>query len=1760
MAEVARKYPDQYERISKFISDIGRKASYFQGESLTLSDNKGVIDKAKIMAEMDLEIEEASKNTPDKEEFEKQKLSIWEKYNDRIQKETTREALAKKNNLAYSVVSGARGKPPQLKMMLSTPGLYTDANDNVIPLFIRNSFAEGLRPAEYLAGTYGARKSVLCLHQDTHVRLPDGDSLPIKYINPGMYVLGADKEGNTFPVRVVRVYDQGLQPVKRYIFRRGCGGGRHEVVCTDKHAFLQNDYKTYNQAYNRFKKGKAPRPKAELIHSKAIYSIGEKRARQAAVLAGGMRYSGRKEPYALMLGILTGDGCLTDSDLRIRLSCADESMINDLAGYMYGLNLKIADRRTADNFDWEIVADNYTAADNKSIQKGVRGFVANARMSHKQILIDEGLAFCSAETKKLPTNIHTWDNESTASYIAGLLATDGSIYFDANTGYPRVSFAMTAKDVIFGLHKLLQHRFGVYGTEISFRDSGGFGSSSSLRKNRLWEFSVTTDTSIKRLLSVLPPIPGCKENKRQQALLSNIKQKNPYPKARLEFVKDEGFAHCYDIEVDHPDHLFVLDSGLITSNSTKRATAKGGDLAKQMVQSAANLVVSENDCGAANGISLGVDDKSLRGRVLARDIGKVPAGTVLDKHALSNIRNQGVEKLIVRSPMTCQSKEGVCARCMGLNALGKFPAKGESVGITAAQAIGEPICLHEDTLVRMADWTTKKIKDIKPGEYVLGSDMAGFLTPTRVVNVFHNGPRHGYRTRVRKGYGAGSEIIELLSTKEHKVLSYQGRNASCAIPEIQPIHKVKNRQWVYLSKGLKNPSEGHEEPLAVLLGILIGDGCYNGGVGSKGLALSCYDEQLEEFTRDLLSKYGLNLRNMQHGEFRISMADQYSNTEVIDGVLIKNYIKAKLIKEGMWGQGSGSKTLPLSIHTWNNQSIAALIGGLVATDGWVTASKRTNTFVIGFGSNSKKLLIDVKFLLEKRFGIYCSQITGKNKPKGDGTFYATNYTLTVSGAQNIKEFHSQIHIPGCKQSLLDNIVKKLKVNSQNRGRYSVISQEYIGEIDTWDIEVDNATHLFSLANSLIVSNTQGALNCLAVDTKVLMADYAEKCIQDIKPGEMVMGADVNGNIFPTKVTHVWDQGLQPVQRRVYKMGQTKNRIILESTEAHPVLSNRKTYGRVPGKDNLVAEKLVAGYKHKNLAAVLPVNNISHGIDERWAVFIGAYLGDGIRWDSNSEKFNSVTFSCADETEVQDLNQMLKSLNVQLVKCARSHDWRVSLLEDDITQFTDVTTGQVLKGYRNPCKLKLVEYGLNDTYAHEKTIHPRVWQWSNQSVADLVAGFIATDGSVYKNSDGHIGIAFTSTSKRLLLELQKLMRLKLCVYSSALTQVGKAGTGNRNHTQWQFTVARLDQIKRLFSFIENKIPGVKNQRIKDYISNASYTIRNPDIFYRAVRDNEAEQDLGFVQCYDITVEHKDSLFVLANSLIVSNTKHQGGAAGVSNRFSGFSVINQFVQTPDTFPDKAVLSKKDGQVNSIIAAPQGGYYITVDNEPHYVAPGYPVTVKVGDKVEAGDSMSEGLADPGEVVELRGLGAGRKYYSDRLKQLLDDSGMEADRRNTELMARAALDHLQITDIKDDDNEYLPDDVVSYSYFSNRYTPPKDTVKVKTDKAVGNYLQSPALHYTIGTRITPKISKDLSESGFNEVFASPSSPTFKPHMVRLRAATHHGTDWLASMHTSYLKKQISDSAIRGEDSNIESNIHFAPRLAIGTNFGESIANTGKF
>ena len=317
--------------------------------------------------------------------------------------------------------------------------------------------------------------------------------------------------------------------------------------------------------------------------------------------------------------------------------------------------------------------------------------------------------------------------------------------------------------------------------------------------------------------------------------------------------------------------------------------------------------------------------------------------------------------------------------------------------------------------------------------------------------------------------------------------------------------------------------------------------------------------------------------------------------------------------------------------------------------------------------------------------------------------------------------------------------------------------------------------------------------------------------------------------------------------------------------------------------------------------------------------------------------------------------------------------------------------------------------------------------------------------------------------------------------------------------------------------------------------------------------------GYQHCFDITVDHPDELFVLTNGLIVSNSKHSGGQAkGGKKEFSGFDVISQFVQVPTEFKDRAAVAEKGGHVDSIDDAPQGGSYVTVDGERHFVLPGLAVNVKVGDTVEAGHQLSDGLVNPADIVRLRGLGEGRRYFADRFEKILTDSGMPPHRRRLEVIARAAVDNLRVED-GDDSHDWLPDDNVTEAQFASSYRKPENTVRGKASTAVGKYLQAPALHYGIGTKLTPSMADRLDQAGF-EVETSDYRPPVDPEMRRLQTATHGSGDWLADMSTSYLKGQLRHNTERASDTNVKENYHYAPRLAVGVDFGKKVGESGMF
>jgi DNA-directed RNA polymerase subunit beta' len=141
---------------------------------------------------------------------------------------------------------------------------------------------------------------------------------------------------------------------------------------------------------------------------------------------------------------------------------------------------------------------------------------------------------------------------------------------------------------------------------------------------------------------------------------------------------------------------------------TALRTADSGYLTRRLVDVAQELIVREEDCGTTRGVwveGIRPDEPGRRsyletrlfGRVLAEPVGlsdgaSLPAGTVVGEELVTRLRDDpGVERVRVRSVLTCESLHGVCAVCYGQSlATGRLIEMGEAVGVIAAQSIGEP--------------------------------------------------------------------------------------------------------------------------------------------------------------------------------------------------------------------------------------------------------------------------------------------------------------------------------------------------------------------------------------------------------------------------------------------------------------------------------------------------------------------------------------------------------------------------------------------------------------------------------------------------------------------------------------------------------------------------------------------------------------------------------------------------------------------------------------------------------------------------------------------------------------------------------------------------------------------------------------------------------------------------------------------------------------------------------------------------------------
>ena len=162
LQQIAREAPEEYAAVTKRLMDVGNSAAFDTGTTIRMSDLRPAYDKRPILQALDIAEEKIrSDNTLTDAQKSEMIEKLYDKANSRIMEDTYNAELARKNQLALQVASKARGNKVQLAAFISTPGTYSDPSGKMVPMFIRHSFAEGLTPAEYWAGSFGARNGVV---------------------------------------------------------------------------------------------------------------------------------------------------------------------------------------------------------------------------------------------------------------------------------------------------------------------------------------------------------------------------------------------------------------------------------------------------------------------------------------------------------------------------------------------------------------------------------------------------------------------------------------------------------------------------------------------------------------------------------------------------------------------------------------------------------------------------------------------------------------------------------------------------------------------------------------------------------------------------------------------------------------------------------------------------------------------------------------------------------------------------------------------------------------------------------------------------------------------------------------------------------------------------------------------------------------------------------------------------------------------------------------------------------------------------------------------------------------------------------------------------------------------------------------------------------------------------------------------------------------------------------------------------------------
>jgi DNA-directed RNA polymerase subunit beta' len=241
---------------------------------------------------------------------------------------------------------------------------------------------------------------------------------------------------------------------------------------------------------------------------------------------------------------------------------------------------------------------------------------------------------------------------------------------------------------------------------------------------------------------------------------------------------------------------------------TALRTSESGYLTRRLIDVAQDVIIHQEDCGTADGIWISEPEKGeLLPSLVERIIGRLAASKIVDPNTGETIveRNEeideakanritasGLTKAHIRSPLTCQSRQGACQRCYGRDiARGHLVDMNTAVGIIAAQSIGEP-------------GTQLTLRTFHTGG-VVGLDITTGLP--RVEELFEGRPPKAQA--IISEIDGEAEVIDNDEEKKIKVTSSEVFYDEYSLPPDWQV-QVENSQWVDVGTVLASPSSPAE--------------------------------------------------------------------------------------------------------------------------------------------------------------------------------------------------------------------------------------------------------------------------------------------------------------------------------------------------------------------------------------------------------------------------------------------------------------------------------------------------------------------------------------------------------------------------------------------------------------------------------------------------------------------------------------------------------------------------------------------------------------------------------------------------------------------------------------------------------------------------------------------------------------------------------------------------------------------------------------